>query len=343
MTFARLCRDLIATSTRFLKEYMCPLYEITKLLRTLPYMKKSIATFFLFSILALTSCADNEALRGRIILTLTDAPSDSDQIKEVNISITSIEVLHEGDQAWQIIKSFEDPLTIDLLEYTQGEYYDLTEQYLTPGKYTGLRLQLNIANVDNGLTVFPQSNLVFTDGTQETLFVEEGLGNYVEVMRGFEIATNETTFFTLDFDVRKSIIVVGGEYKLRPSMRIVDTSSAGGIDGQFRDFPDFDKVVAFAYASGSFTAGEITHESAFENAISSALVRNDVGGRFYISFLPAGSYDLIFAHIKVDGSVDTVLGKLTNVSVESLEDTFTCVQLTTPDVQGNCRQVEAAL
>lgn len=306
-------------------------------------MSRSLTNFTWLIFAVLLSCADNEALRGRIILTLTDAPSDSDQIKEVNISITSIEVLREGDQAWQIVKSFEDPLTIDLLEYSQGEYYDLTEQYLTPGKYIGLRLQLNIANVDNGLTVFPQSNLVFTDGTQETLFVEEGLGNYVEVMKGFEIATNETTFFTLDFDVRKSIIVVGGEYKLRPSMRLVDTPSAGGIDGQFRDFPDFDKVVAFAYATGSFTSGEITTEPAFGSAISSSLVRNDVGGRFYISFLPAGSYDLIFVHLKADGSINTVLGKLTNVNVESLEDTFSCVQLTAPDVQGNCRQIEAAL
>ena len=311
----------------------CELYRI---------MNKTLQAFFLLSFLLLNSCADNEALRGRITLTLTDAPADADNIKEVNISITSIDVITEGSQSWQTIKSFEDPLTIDLLQYTEGEYYDLTEQYLSPGKYKGLRLQLNIANIDNGLTVFPQSNLVFSNGTQETLFVEDGGSNFIEVMRAFEIVTNQTTFLTLDFDVRKSIILVNGEYKLRPSMRMVDTRSAGAIEGQFRDFGDYPKVVTYAYEAGDFNAGEVNGAQPFINSVSAARIQNSTGGSFNISFLPAGNYDLIFVDLKADGSVNTVLGKLGTIAVESEKDTFICTQLTPPNVQGNCRQIEAA-
>lgn len=306
-------------------------------------MSKPALSFFLLTILLTTSCIDNEALRGRIILTLTDAPIDAANIKKVNIAINRVDVLRKGEQAWQTIKSFEDPRTVDLLEYTQGEFYDLTEQYLTPGEYSGIRLQLNLANVDNGLTVFPQSNLVFTNGTQETLFVEDGGSNYVEVMRDFQIVTNQTTFLTLDFDVRKSIVIADQEYKLRPFMRVIETNTAGGIDGQFRDFANYDKVLAFAYASGTFAMSETQGEQAFTNAVSAAVVKNTLGGRFYISFLPKGTYDLIFADLKADGSMNSILGKIAGVTVDSQEDTFACVQLTVPDVQGNCRQAEPLL
>jgi hypothetical protein len=302
-------------------------------------MNKLIQVLLLGIILSPLACVDNEALRGRITLTLTDAPTDADHIKEVNISITRIEVLKEGSQAWQAIKSFEDPITVNLLEYTQGEYYDLTEQYLTPGTYKGLRLQLNLANVDNGLTVFPQSNLIFTNGTQEALFVEDGNDNYAEVMREFEIATNQTTFLTLDFDVRKSIILVDGEHKLRPIMRVVDTQKAGGVGGQFRDFADYDKVVVYAYENGAFNAGEIESEQPFNNAISSARVENNKGGGFTISFLPVGTYELVFVQLKEDGEVDSVLGTLDGISVEALEDTFICAQLNASNVAGNCQQI----
>lgn len=303
-------------------------------------MSRSSHYFTWLFVAVLFSCVDNEALRGRITLTLTDAPIDADHIKEVNISITRIEVLMEGSQAWQAIKSFEDPITIDMLQYTQGEYYDLTEQYLTPGQYKGLRLQLNLANVDNGLTVFPQSNLVYTNGTQETLFVEDGGSNYVEVMREFEIVTNQTTFLTLDFDVRKSIVLVNDEYKLRPSMRVVDTQAAGGIDGQFRDFADYTKVAVYAYENGGFNSGEAQGEQPFINSISSSRVDNSRGGSFTISFLPAGTYDLVYVQLMADGSVDTVLGTLADVEVVALDDTYTCAQISEPNVQGNCQQIQ---
>ena len=306
-------------------------------------MNKTLQAFFILSILLLHACADNEAIRGRLTLSLTDAPSDADNIKEVNLSITSIDVLTEGSESWQTIKSFEDPITVDLLEYTQGDSYDLTEQYLTPGNYKGLRLQLSIANVDNGLTVFPQSNLVFTNGTQETLFVENGGTDFIEVRSPFSIATNQTTFLTLDFDVRKSIIITNQGYRLRPSMRMVDDQSAGAIDGQFRDFADYDKVVVYAYETGDFTPGETNGTPSFANSISAARVQNSKGGTFTIAFLPGGSYDLIFVELKDDGSTNAVLGKLASIIVESQKDTFSCAQLTPPDVQGNCRQIEEAL
>lgn len=276
----------------------------------------------LYLFLALvSSCVDNEALRGRISLTLTDAPTDASIIREVNVAISGIEVLPKGSQKWQTIKSFDEPLTLNLLEFTQGKFYDLTEQYLTPGEYEGLRLELNIANVANGLTVFPQSNLVFTNGSQETLFVVNGGTNYVEIKSNFEVSTNQTTFLTIDFDVRKSVIHTAQGYRLRPVIRLVGMNTAGGINGLFRDFANFNKVVVFAYSAGSYQTSESLGDEPFSNAITSTSVRNSVSGQFYLAYLPEGTYELVYVFLNADGSVKELLGIQKNIIVGRGEDT----------------------
>jgi len=299
----------------------------------------SLVFFFGFIVLAV-ACIDSEALRGKISVSLTDAPIDNDDIRKVNIAIRRVEVLPEGSTSWQTIKSFEEPRVVNLLEFTQGDLYNLTEQFLSPGDYEGIRLELNIANVSNGLTVFPQSNIVFADGTQETLFVDGTTSNYVETMVHFSITTNQTTFLVLDFDMRKSIVVVDGEYKLRPFMRVTNQLTSGDIDGQFRDFVAFTKVAVYAYKSGTLTLAETNGAEPFSNAVSGSIVRNSIGGRFYIAFLPADTYDLLFVHLNEDGSVNEVLGKQKDVVVISRETVFTCAQIDAPAVEGNCKQIE---
>lgn len=286
------------------------------------------------------ACLDNEALRGRLTIDLTDAPSDASTIKEVNIAIRGVEVLKKGSESWQVIKSFEEPKTINILSFTNGEVYDLTEQYLNPGDYEGIRLELNLANVDNGLTVFPQSNIVFTNGIQEVLFVQAGNDSYVENRNAFKITTNQTTFLTLDFDVRKSLIYANGSYSLDPTMRIVETESCGTIDGQFRDFADHPKSIVLAYAPGSFNAAEINSDRAFANAVTSAKVNANVSGRFTLAFLSQGKYDLVFAALNSDGSLKDVLGIMPNVTVTAGETLAVCAQQDAPQVQGNCVQLE---
>lgn len=284
------------------------------------------------------SCIDNEALRGRLTLNLTDAPADASTISEVNIAIRGVEVLRKGSETWQVIKSFEEPKTLNILDFTNGKTYNLTEQYLTPGEYDGLRLELNLANVDNGLTVFPQSNLIFTNGTQEVLFVSSGNTSYVESRSGFKIETNQTTFLTLDFDVRKSLVIENGDYALDPTMRVVETGNCGTIDGQFRDFGDYPKSIVLAYTPGTYTSAEATN--IFANAISSTKVNANVSGRFTLAFLEQGNYELIFVALNNDGSVKSILGKLNNVPVTAEETISVCTQLDAPQVQGNCVQLQ---
>lgn len=284
------------------------------------------------------ACTDNDALRGRLTINLTDAPADASNIREVNIAIRGVEVLKKGSESWQIIKSFEEPKTLNLLAFTNGVTYDLTEQYLTPGEYQGIRLELNLANIDNGLTVFPQSNIVFTNGTQEVLFVASGNSSYVENRGAFKVETNQTTFLTLDFDVRKSLVFINAAYALDPKIRVVETGNCGIIDGQFRDFADYSKMIVLAYEPGTYSASEATN--AFSNAVTSTKVNAGVSGRFTLAFLEQGTYDLIFTALNSNGSLQEVLGVMSNVAVTSGETISVCAQVDPPQVQGNCVQIQ---
>lgn len=298
---------------RFVLANYCSNFAATRLFKGCVY----------FSLLLplLLSCLDNEALRGKITVKLTDAPIDVSTIRKVNIAIRSVEVLSKGSQQWTTVKSFEEPKTVDLLDYAQGKVYDLTEQFMPPGDFEGIRLELNIANISNGLIVFPQSNIQFANGSLETLIVD-GNSNYVTAMGDFSILTSQTTFLTLDFDMRKSIVLTGNEYKLRPSMRVVETGTTGGIEGQFRDFSSYNKVVVFAYRSGTFNDSETEPLVSFAGAVSSARVRNGTSGLFYIPFLPEGSYELQFAFLNENGEFVEMLGKRPNVMVKRREDIF---------------------
>jgi hypothetical protein len=281
-------------------------------------LHQALLLFFLFLSLLTTSCIDNEALRGRITLNITDAPVDNTNIEKVNIAIRQIDILPANSQNWTVLKSFEEPRVINLLEYTQGEVFDLTEQYLSSSEYKSIRIELNVALEDNGLTVFPENTIEFTNGNIETLFIE-GQNNYAQIDADFQVDAGQITFLTIDFDLRKSLIETPQGYRLKPFIRLLQTRSCGAIEGYFRDFANKPRVTVFAYKAGTFNASEITSDIPFFNAETSDRIRTDVTGKFFTAFLPEGNYDLIFVDLLSNGEVNEVLGKLENISVKALQ------------------------
>jgi hypothetical protein len=173
---------------------------------------------------------------------------------------------------------------------------------------------------DNGLTVFPENSIEFTNGAIETLFIE-GPNNYAQTDAEFEVNAGEITFLTIDFDLRKSLILTPQGYKLKPVIRLLQTRSCGFIEGFFSDFANKPRVTVFAYKAGTYTATEATSDIPFLNAETSDRIKTNETGKFFTSFLPEGSYDLIFVDLNTNGTVKEVLGKLENIQVTALETT----------------------
>ncbi|MGB4971778.1 MAG: DUF4382 domain-containing protein, partial [Cyclobacteriaceae bacterium] len=191
-------------------------------------------------------CGEEGGLKGALKISITDAPIDADQVKAVNLTITNVEGLQNGN--WKAFKNFEQPVGVNLLAYTGGKSVLLIDQFATPGEFSSIRLTLNMANRNSSLIINPQSNIVFKNGTSTSLYMSEGKAPEVILEKSIGVHSRGITDITLDFDLRKSIhINDAGEYILEPVVRFIETNKAGHIEGTVLSTAIPDRVVAYAY------------------------------------------------------------------------------------------------
>ncbi len=289
---------------------------------------KKLKTISLWLVLALVAlrCGEEGGLKGTLKISITDAPIDADQVKAVNLTITNVEGFQNGN--WKAFKNFEQPVGVNLLAYTGGKSVLLIDQFATPGEFSSLRLTLNMANRNSSLIISPQSNVVFKDGTSTPIYMPEGTTPEVVLEKSIGIHSRGITDITLDFDLRKSIRINSkGEYILESSVRFVETNKAGHIEVSLLNSTIAERVVAYAYRGGAFSANEAQETAdkvSFYQAITSTAVKTK---HFGFGFLEAGNYDLIFVKHKEDGKVLEVMGRLNNIKVNAGEQTAIEVDL----------------
>lgn len=271
------------------------------------------------------SCGDEGARKGTLRLSITDAPIDASHIQAVNLVITGIEVKARGE--WRTISSLREPISLNLLDYTGGKAFPLLDnQVVEPGTLEGIRLRLNMVNPDAGFVVNPHGLVRLQDGSQQPLRMTPGLAHEILYAQPIPIRPGERTDLTLDVDARKSVDLVNGHFEFTPVFRMVETARTGGIAGQLLDASPTDRMLVAAYRTGSFTASE-TVRGIFPQAVTSVRLNRKA---FTLAFLENGSYDLVFARLKSDGSVEELLGRITvQIQAGSLQTLdITLAQLT---------------
>ena len=280
---------------------------------------KTVRLVSILTLLVLGSIGcDNETLKGTLKISITDAPIDAKNIKSVNIFFKNLEANQNG--SWKSFKNFEQPVGVNLLSYTGGKSFLLIDQFTNPGEFQQLRMDLNITNRTSSLIVNPQSNIEFTDGSTQPIYMKEGLEPKLVVHVEFGIASRGITDLTLDLDLRKSIRKNEvGEFVLTPVVRVLYTFDTGSIKADINN-SIAEKVVVYLYKQGAFNSNELQQSSdiSFPNAISSASIDNK---KVQLGFLSAGSYDLIFVKLAEDGVALDVLGKKQNIEVAKGETT----------------------
>ena len=244
---------------------------------------------------------DDSRDNGGLTIGITDGPIDG--AREVVVTFTGIEVKPIDDSA-QLIQ-FATPQTIDLLDFQNGDRFVLLDDYgLDPGRYNWLRLivddqgNASYITIDSGLT-FP-------------LTIPSGGETGLKLNRGFEIAAGDVSDFTIDFDLRKSVHQEGaGDYKLRPSLRIVDNLSTTAITGivatnlvvdtncNSADF-DIGRVVYLYQGNGAVVQdiqNDINSNPSTLNPIATAPVEfssSSSAYEFTFSYIADGSYTAVF-------------------------------------------------
>jgi hypothetical protein len=164
---------------------------------------------------------------GTVSFDVTDAPAM--EFSNVTVSFTGIS-LKPQDGQW-VEFSFDEPKTWNLLDLQGGISEQLiTDEEVPAGTYSELRLLVDTKELASFV------KLKDTPDEKKSLAVPSGEQSGLKLKGEFLVAADTTTDFTIDFDVKKSIVNPQGQsladYLLKPSLRLVNNLEVGAISGE---------------------------------------------------------------------------------------------------------------
>ena len=254
--------------------------------------------------------ADASAGTGRLTLGITDAPVDD--ATAVVVKFTAIELKPEGGAAISI--PLDPALSIDLLDLAGGSSRDLLVNREVPaGHYEWVRLLIEAQQNT------PSSYIDISSGQRFPLFVPSGSESGLKLIRGFDVAVGSASNFTIDFDLRKSVIAPPGQapnYMLKPVLRIVDNLRVGMLQGTVAPalVPTGCTPQVYVFAGPGVVPDDLDAavEPDVDPLVSAPVTLDTASGeyRFRVGFLEAGDYTVAFT---CDGALDTPEGEETLV------------------------------
>lgn len=188
--------------------------------------------------------------------------------------------------------TFPTPRQIDLMQQQGGSSAVLLSGVNLPtGNYAWIRLM--VASTGNTITL--------SDGSVHTLTIPSGDETGLKLVRGFTVAAGGVVDFTIDFDLRKSIILANGQYILKPVLRIVNNVDVGRISGNVANTFKIGTTAitdptcmpaAYIYAGTNVTPVDINPTSTVQPvATASVKLDNESGSyRYSAGFLAPGAY-----------------------------------------------------
>ncbi len=263
---------------------------------------KTLAIGQLFTALSMSSllfaCGGDSSTSGSgtLSVNVTDAPVDS--AAKVVVAFSGITIKPEQGPAVEIdfVDDNGDTVikTVDLLAQ-QGPNSEpiLVNHILDAGRYNWMRLKL----VEGPASM--QSYIELDDGSQHPLYVPSGFETGLKLVRGFEIADGGAINFTIDFDLRKSVLapnINSTEYKLKPTLRIVDNQNVGHIAGAIGSVTLNDAsctktdYAVYVFAGDNVVVDDI--DGIEPDPIATSLVSDAF--EYAVGFLEEGSYTLAF-------------------------------------------------
>lgn len=283
-------------------------------------MKRSIRLFTISALAAgVAACGgggSGSGSTGTVSFGVTDAPATD--LSNVTIAFTELRLKPEnGDWIEFSVDGFEQ---INLLDLQGGLTEPLiTDEEVPAGNYTELRLIIDTQNS----FVKKES----TADAQYTLAVPSGEQSGLKLKGDFLVAADTTTNFTIDFDVRKSIVDPQGnalaDFMLKPSLRLVNNLEVGAISGQV-DYAQIsstrsaDDTLAncgyegsvYVYSGADVTPTDLNVNNEEGNPLMVVPVEADPDSVFYnytAAFLPAGDYTIAYSCQEDDNEQDDAI------------------------------------
>ncbi|MDO6542179.1 DUF4382 domain-containing protein [Photobacterium sanguinicancri] len=264
---------------------------------------------------------------GTFSLAFSDAPVDG--LSKVCVAFDQITVKHNNgsESAWGttsfaadqsskgcIPNGLEIPkdvagnplfMVIDLLDYQGANALQvLSDEKLEAGKYSQMRLSV--------LSTWNDSSGVYADGTPYSHVEEITTGDKLDIrvpsgelkLDGFDVTANATQAYTLEFDLRKSMVSNAHGYQLKPrGLRLVKNENVATLQGtvaQGSCAVEGDLTKAYAYIYLPRTDDNYGDLGSSSEPYTSAKVDPSTG-KYAVGYLPFGRYDVALA---CDGAAD---------------------------------------
>ena len=216
---------------------------------------------------------------GTLRVALTDKPACG--YDEVNVTVEKVRV-HQSASAAEDGGGWSEVVLnpvkrVDLLTLTNGVLEELGATSLPAGNYTQVRLVLS----SNSVAVPLANSVVPTGGTETALDTPSGQQSGLKINTNVGVASNQVTDIVLDFHVCESVVSAGqsGRYILKPVLSILPRATATSLA--------VEGFVATPIANGT------TSVSLQQAGVVARGTVPDSTGKFLLSPVPAGTYDLV--------------------------------------------------
>ena len=248
---------------------------------------------FVSPALLLSSCGsdgDSADALGALSFAITDSPVDA--AEKVVVRFNGIEIKPADGDA--ISFDFSSPRDIDLLALQGGNAAPLISGESVPaGNYNWVRLKVSAVQ-DNVFDSYIQ-----IDGVQYELRIPSGNETGLKLVSGFTVAQGGNANYTIDFDLRKSVVAPPGQapvMMLKPALRLVNNIEVGTMTGVV----DSSLIAAecegeatgavYVYSGSDVSPDDLDGDAG--DPLTSGAVTLDEGGtyRYTIAFLAAGNY-----------------------------------------------------
>ena len=188
--------------------------------------------------------------------------------------------------------NFSTPRQIDLMQQQNGNSASLLNGVSLPaGNYAWIRLMVDAS----------KSTITLSDGSVYLLTVPSGAETGLKLVHGFTVAEGGVVNFTIDFDLRRSIVLANGQYILKPVLRIMNNVDVGRITGSVSNTFTLGATAitdpacmpaAYVYAGAGVTPVDINPTSAVQPVVTATVRLDDSSGNYIYSagFLAPGSY-----------------------------------------------------
>ena len=236
---------------------------------------------------------------GFLTLSITDAPIDS--AKEVWVQFYGVELKPTATED-VVTLHFNPALNINLLALQGQDSFQMFSNAILPaGQYDWIRLNVNATN--DGIL---DSYIKLDDSSVHELDIPSGSESGLKITGGLEVIANTPTRMTIDFDLRKSIVMTGaGLFKLKPVLKLVDDSAVSSISGTVQlsalidsSCPDNDPSTGNAvYLYNDLNTAPDDVDNIDPEPVASALLTlNNLTGiyEYDFGFVPLGKYTAAF-------------------------------------------------